>query len=210
MALAPATASAATRAADASTSSGLGNVVSRLAKTSNATFSATYNVVVAKTGQDQSITFAQAPPKFVVHTPKGSFYLSSTTVMECSGTGTVTCTKLPTAILGPVVDPLKALYDPGVIVDSLRGIEGIMAAHQAGVNVSTSSGTYNHLSSTCVTLTGKKFPTPATYCAADSTGVMDHVQAYGSTVTLTAYTTHPPASTFAPPAGAKIISIPKL
>ena len=121
--------------------------------------------------------------------------------------GSLTCESLPTALLGPV-NALKELFSPGVLVDTLKGIQGIVAAHKAGV--STSSATYGRLSSTCVTLTGKKYATPVSYCAANSSGVMDHVNAKGEpTISLTTFSSHPSASTVSPPAGATITTVPK-
>jgi hypothetical protein len=205
----PAWASAkATRVADGGTSSGLSKVIEGYTKSSNATFSATYHIVDPKTGVNETITFAQSGGKEAIITAKGSFYITPKAVTACQGSGPVTCETLPSALLG-TVDGLKELFSPGVLVETLKGINGLVATHVAGVNVATASETYGHLSSTCATLTGKKFPTPVTYCAANSTGMMDHVISNGSTLSLTTYSSHPSASTFAPPAGAKIISLPK-
>jgi hypothetical protein len=197
----------ATRVADGGTSSGLNKVIEDYTKNSNATFSATYHIVDAKTGVNETITFAQSPGKEAIITAKGSFYITPKAVTACQGSGPVTCENLTSALSG-TVDGLKELFSPGVLVETLKSIDGLVATHVSGVNVATSSATYSHVSSTCATLTGKKFPTPVTYCAANSTGMMDHVISNGSTLTLTTYSSRPSASTFAPPAGAKIISIP--
>jgi hypothetical protein len=196
----------AVRVADGGTSSGLQKVVEGYTRSSGATFSATYHLVDPKTGVNETVTFAQSGDKEAIITPKGSFYITSKTITACQGSGQVTCESVPTALIGPV-DGLKELFSPGVLVESLEGIEGMVAAHEAGV--STSSATYSKMSSTCVKLSGKKFTTPVTYCAADSSGVMDHVNVNGNTISLTKYSTHPASSTFAPPAGAKMITIPK-
>jgi hypothetical protein len=74
--------------------------------------------------------------------------------------------------------------------------------------VTTSSGTYGGLASTCVTARSPSQPTPVTFCAADSSGILTYTNASGVTVTLTAYTPSPPASTFLPPAGATVVSVP--
>lgn len=197
-----------TRVADGGTSSGLNKVIEGYTKSSNATFSATYHIVDPKTGVNETVTFAQSAGKQAIITPKGSFYITPKSVTACQGSGPVTCETLPTALLG-TVDGFKELFSPGVLVETLKGISGLAATHISGVNVATSSETYSHVSSTCATLTGKKFPTPVTYCASNSTGMMDHVISNGSTITLTTSSSHPSASTFAPPAGAKIIKLPK-
>jgi hypothetical protein len=190
------------------TGSGVGKIVQEYTKSSDATFSATYHVVDSASHTNETITFAQSPPKEAIITPKGSFYINRSVVTVCEGAGQVTCETLPSS-LGGVLDGFKQMFAPGNLVNNLKGIEGTIAAHQAGVTVSTSSATYNGLSSTCLLLRGSKYPTPVTYCAANSSGVVDHVDVNGSTITLTAYSSHPSASTFAPPAGAKVVSLPK-
>jgi hypothetical protein len=198
--------SMAPRVADGATGGGLNTIVNGYSKISSKPFSATYHVVDATTHENENITFIQDPPKEAVISPNGSFYITPSAVTVCQGSGHLTCERVPTALLGPV-DSLKELFSPGVLVETLKGIQGIVAAHQAGVN--TSSATYGRLSSTCITLTGKKYATPVTYCAANSSGVMDHVNANGATISLTTFSSHPSASTVSPPAGAKITTVPK-
>jgi len=193
---------------DAGTGSGLGKIVQGYVKSSDATFSATYHVVNATTHANETITFAQSPPKEAVITSKGSFFINRSSVTVCQNAAQVTCETLPNTLAGTVAS-FKEMFAPGVLVDNLKGIQGIVAAHEAGVSVSTSSATYGGLGSTCITMKGSKFPHPVTYCAANSSGVMDHAMSNGSTISLTAYSGHPSASTFAPPKGAKIISLPK-
>jgi hypothetical protein len=108
------------------------------------------------------------------------------------------------------INALKELFSPGVIVNNLKGIKGIMAEHPQGFSASTSSATYDRLGSTCIHLSGQKLSTPVTYCAANSSGVLDHAQANGNSITLTAFTQHPAASAFSPPAGAKVTTISKI
>ncbi len=206
---APASASALTRVADATTGSGVGTVVQGLTKSAKATFSATYHVVNPTTKENDTITFAQTATKEAIVTPKGSFYITPTSVTECSGTGTVTCAKLPPVLVAAVGD-LKELFSPGVLVDTIQGIQAVAAKHPAGVSVTTTSAKYDSLGSTCITLKGGKVKTPVTYCAANSTGVLDHANSNGSTLTLTSFSAHPSASTFAPPKGAKVITVSKL
>jgi hypothetical protein len=192
---------------------GLSTVLNGITKSSNETFSVTYHIVNPTSKQDMSITFAQSPGKEAVITSKGSFYITSSGVTICTGTGDKTCTKLPTALMGlslASIDALKELFAPGVIANNLKGIEGIVAAHPSGVSASTSSQTFDHLGSTCIHLSGHKFSAPVTYCAANSSGVLDHAQSGGNSITMTAFSQHPGTSTFSPPAGAKIVSVSKL
>ncbi len=102
---------------------------------------------------------------------------------------------------------LTDLFSPAILTNTLKGIQSEEAAH-VGVIVNKSSATYGGLSSTCVTVKGSAQPSAVTYCAADSSGILTYANAGGSTVTLTAFSTNPPASTFSPPAGATVQTIP--
>ena len=200
------------RSADAASTSGLGTVLNGITKSSSETFSATYHIVNPTTKENLSVTFAQSPGKEAVITPKGSFYITSSALTVCVGAGNKTCTKLPTSLMASSsasINALKELFSPGVIVNNLKGIKEIMAAHPHGFSATTSSQTYDRLGSTCIHVSGAKLSTPVTYSAANSSGVMDHAQANGNSLTLTTFSQHPGSSTFSPPAGAKIVSIPK-
>lgn len=189
-------------------SSGLDSVVNGITRSTGATFSATYVVTEASTGKTETVTFAQSPPKSAVTTSEGSFYIDGTSVTECQGTGSsATCTTLP-ASMTATVSGLTNLFNPGVIADTLKGVEASAAAHGAGYVISTSSATYGGQPSSCVTARGPSEPTPVTYCGSRSNGILTYVNANGNTVTLQAYTPNPPASTFAPPAGATVQTLP--
>jgi hypothetical protein len=182
--------------------------VNGVSKSSGATFSATYLTAQASTGKSQTVTFAQSPPKSAVITPSGSFYVDGTTITECQGSGSsATCTTLPSSMTS-VVSGLTALFSPSSIVSALKGVKAEAAAHSAGYVISTSSATYGGLASNCVTVKGTSVPTPVTYCGSTSNGVLTYVNANGNTVTLQSYSANPPASTFAPPAGATIQTLP--
>lgn len=179
-----------------------------ISKTTGATFSVTYQIAHGAAGPNQSVTFAQAPPKSAVVTSTESFYINDSSVISCQGTGSsATCGSVPST-MGDAVDGFTDLFSPGVLAKSLRAIEAEAEAHAAGVNVTTTSGTYGGLASTCVTASSQAQPTPVTFCAANSSGILTHTNASGVTVTLTAYTPNPPASTFLPPAGATVVTIP--
>jgi hypothetical protein len=196
-----------------SPTAGLGTVLNGITKSSNETFSATYQIVNPTSKENVTVTFAQSAGKEAVLTSKGSFYITSSSVTVCEGAGDKSCTKLPTALVGPAltsVDALKELFSPGVIVNNLKGIKGIMATHPHGYSASTSSQTYDRLGSTCIHLSGAKLSAPVTYCAANSSGVLDHAQSNGNSITMTAFTQHPATSSFSPPAGAKVVTVSKL
>jgi len=110
--------------------------------------------------------------------------------------------------MSSVVSGLTNLFSPATIVSDLKGVEAQAAAHSAGYVISTSSATYGGLASNCVTAKGASEPTPVTYCGSTSNGVLTYVNADGNTVTLQSYSANPPASTFAPPAGATVQTVP--
>lgn len=183
-------------------------VQDRITRTTGATFSVTYQIAHGATGPSQSVTFAQAPPKSAVITSTESFYINGSSVTSCQGSGSsATCGSLPSST-SDAVNGFTDLFSPGVLAKSLSAIEAEAEAHAAGVSVTTSSGTYGGLASTCVTARSQAQPTPVTFCAADSSGILTYTNTSGVTVTLTAYTPSPPASTFLPPDGATVVSIP--
>ncbi len=197
-----------TTAAGSGSSGGLDSLVSGISRSSNATFSATYLITEATTGKTETVTFAQSPPKSAVTTTEGSFYIDGTSITECQGTGSsATCTTLP-ASMSATVSGLTNLFNPGVIADTLKGVEAEAAAKSAGYVISTSSATFGGQSSSCVSARGTSEPTPVTYCGSRSNGILTYVNANGNTVVLQAYTANPPASTFAPPAGATVQTLP--
>ncbi len=201
-------AGSASTTAPAKATNGLTSILNGVSKSSSTTFSATYVVSEASTGKTQTVTFAQSPPKSSIVTSSGSFFLDGTSVTECQGSGSsATCTSLPSSLAGAFTG-LANLFSPSIITNTLRGVQAAVAANGAGYVVSTSSGSYGGQASKCVTVKGTAEPTPVTYCAATSNGVLTYVNANGNTVTLQAYSANPPTSSFAPPAGATIQTLP--
>jgi hypothetical protein len=197
-----------TTASGGGSGSGINSLVNAVSKSSGATFSATYSTTQASTGKTQTVTFAQSPPKSAIITPSGSFYVNGSAITECQGSGSsATCTTLPSSMTS-VVSGLTDLYSPSIIVSAIKGVQAQAAAHSAGYVIGTSTATYGGLASDCVTAHGTAQPTPVTYCGSTADGVLTYVNANGNTVTLQSYSSNPPASTFAPPAGATIQTLP--
>ncbi len=172
--------------------------MSSIGKGAGSTFSATYTTSDTKTGQTQTVTFAQAPPKSAVITSNGSFYIDGQTVTECTGSGPAAkCESLSTS-LGASLSGIVDLYAPRVLSATIKGLESEALAHAAGISVTTSSATYGGLASTCATVKNATQATSVTYCVADTSGILTYSSANGSTVTLTSFTANPPASTFSP------------
>ena len=192
----------------AGSGAGLASLESQVSKNANSTFSATYVITEASTGKTQTVTFAQAPPKSAIVTSSGSFLVNGSSVTACEGSGSsATCTSLP-ASMSSEVTGLSNLFSPAVILNDIKGVRAQAAANAAGYVVSSSSATYGGLASSCVTVKGTAEKTPVTYCAADSSGVLTYVNAGGNTVKLQSFSSTPPASTFSPPAGATVQTIP--
>lgn len=192
----------------AGSGSGLASIVRGIKRGSGATFSATYVTADSTTGKSQTVTFAQSSPKSAVVTPSGSFYIDGSSVTACQGSGaSATCTSLSSS-LGSSLGALTDLFSPGVLTTTLERIEAEAVARAAGISVHTSSATYGGLASSCATLTSNGQPKPVTYCVANSSGILTYSSANGTTVTLTAFTANPPASTFSPPSGATVQTLP--
>ena len=185
---------------------GLSSVVNRINDSSAKTFSATYQITEA--GHTQTVTFAQDPPKSAVITPSGSFYIDGTSIIVCQGSGSsATCNSLPSS-LSSELSGITDLFSPTTLSNSLKGLQAQADARAAGVSVTTSSATHGGLESTCFTLTKTSDATKDTYCAANSDSVLTFASTATSSVTLSSFTANPPASTFSPPAGATITTVP--
>lgn len=181
-------------------------MLGRIKRKSDATFSVTYSIV--SNGKTQTVTFAQNPPKEAIVTSGGSYYVNGSSVTVCQGQGSSpTCTSLPSSAAAGAT-AISDLFAPGVLTNTLQGIEGEVAAHVAGVSISSNSASYGGQDSTCVNVKSSAEPSGVTYCASNSTGVLTYFSAGGNTGTLTAYDGSPPDSTFSPPAGATINTLP--
>jgi hypothetical protein len=197
-----------TAASGGGTANGVDSLLNGVSKSSGATFSATYLTVEASTGKSQTVTFAQSPPKSAITTASASFYIDGTAITECQGSGSSpTCTTLPSTMTD-VVSALTDLYSPANIVNDLKGVQAQAAAHSAGYVIGTSTATHGGLASRCVTVKATAQPNPVIYCGSTAYGVLTYLNASGNTITLQSYSANPPASTFAPPAGATVQTLP--
>jgi len=185
---------------------GLRAVVNRISDSATKAYSATYQLVEGS--QTQSITFAQDPPKTAVITPSGSFFINGTSITQCEGSGSsATCTSLPSSLTSEL-SGITDLFSPTALTGSLKGLEAQAQAKADGVTVTTSSANHAGLDSTCFTIAKASLGSKDTYCASNSNSVLTYVSTSTATITLTAFTANPPASTFAPPAGATVNTIP--
>lgn len=180
------------------------SVADPIEESAHATFSASYELTG---GHLESVTFAQSPPKQAIITSGGSFYIDGTTITECHSAAAGSCTVLP-ASFSSTLDEVTQLFAPGLLTTTFQRLEAQVTAHTAGVKVSTSKGTYGGLASTCLIFTGPAEPASVEYCAADSAGILTYFRAGTTTGVLSSYSLDPPASTFSPPVGSTVQTLP--
>jgi hypothetical protein len=179
-------------------------LASGISKSANSTFSATYVIAHSQAGQSETITFAQSPPKSSIQTSSVHFITDGKSITECTGTD---CTSLPSSMAGSLTS-ITDLFSPSFMGNVIKGIQNNALSGVPGFKATVSSASYAGQASTCVTVTDTASPTPATYCAANSTGLLTYSSVAGSTVTLSAYSASPDSSLFAPPAGATVVTLP--
>ncbi len=183
-------------ATGAQANAALGSALAALTASTNATYSATYNVSTTATGANRTVTYAQSPPKEVLTTPAGTFYVDGATISACKVPGTNgACTALPRSLDG-VFNELTTLLSPRAAAPILKGIQA--EAARGGVTLSSDTGTFGGVPSTCTTANSHITKTSFQVCVADSTQVVTHFDAFGQTGTLTAYSPSPPSTAFTP------------
>lgn len=217
---------AATSVASASTSSSPWNpILHGLTKSENTSFSAVYQIVETTSGkltENEAITYAQDPPnkEIALITPSGSFYITATKTLACrTEAGHLACTQLPQN-LASTMTSVKNAFAPGNIESAVGTLQTEASAHGytlKSFSQSYGTGSGKQYASNCIKVSGPKMYGTGTYCASSSYGVLTYSQGSSSstktnTITIHAggYTANPAASTFAPPAGTTIVTIPNL
>jgi hypothetical protein len=187
------------KASAASASKKLKALASGVASEKGATFEVVYTTT--SSGQTESVTFAQSPPKYlikvgtggsVIYTGSETLYCETTT--ECISTGTA----------NPIA-PIEHLFSPTTAKAFFDEAEVEVATKEAGYSVSFSSGSYGGLSSECATVSGHG--NTGKYCVARN-GVLTYAGSASGSITLTSYTSNVPSTAFSPPSGATIITEP--
>lgn len=168
---------------------------------SNLTYQATYTYTSG--GKSSTVTIAQSAPKYYLKFGTSEFTLyTGKTIYGCTGSVCVkytTQTPLAASTLGIFNGKL---FQQTVKEDAL--VQSVLAAR--GITVSFSSKTVANLPSDCVT--ASKSGRAWTWCVATSNGVLTSWSSNHGSFTLTSFTTSPPGSDFALPAGVRIVSIP--
>ena len=204
----------------ATTGSGSGDASSKLdALTGNvkAAQKSSFQAVYTSTGggSTSTVTLAQSPPKQLFSTTDGSGSTTSlintgTTTYSCTGSGgTATCTSIGGGLAGSALTSLINVYNGSAALTVLKGWQSTLAAHIAGASLTFTDETIAGQPSTCAHWSHSG--DTATYCVTSS-GVLARVEtggsSGGSSFTLTSYTKSPPASAFAVPQGATVVTLP--
>jgi len=169
-------------------------------------------------GSSSTITLAQAPPKqlFSATDSSGStttLINTGTTTYSCSGGGssTVTCTSIGGKVAGAALTSLINVYNGSTALTVFNAWRSAIVARVAGVSLNFTDTTIAGQPSTCANWS--RSGDTATYCVTSS-GVLAKVEASGgssgsgTSFELTSYSSSPPASSFAVPAGATVVTLP--
>lgn len=179
------------------------------------TFKAVYTSTSG--GKTSTITFAQSPPKQLFSASDSSGSTTSlintgTTTFSCTGNSSsnVTCTSIGGRLAGAALTSLVNVYDGSTALTVFNAWKSAIVARVAGVSLNFTSTTIAGQPSTCADWS--RSGDTATYCVT-STGVLAKVETSdsagsGTSFELTSYSSSPPASDFAVPAGATVVTLP--
>jgi hypothetical protein len=102
---------------------------------------------------------------------------------------------------------LTAVFSPQTLLTVFQQAQAAAAAHASGYNISFSDATYAGQASKCIDFSGAG--KTGKYCVTDS-GILAYLQTPGETISLTNASSSPPASDFALPSGATVITVPSV
>jgi hypothetical protein len=177
-------------------SSSLKTIANSLKADENATFSASYNVTTPSVKTPLTFAFAQKPPNFqLIFKEAGvsvTFVKIGSKAYGCEATAAGSfCAAESTS----TVSSDLGFFEPNQVLPKIEAMES------GATGVVTSSKTFAGQPSKCVSATYAG--TKATYCVTDK-GILAYAGTASTGVTLTGYSSSPPASDFALPAGAKV------
>lgn len=185
-------------------------------KGKNATFKAVYTST-SSSGDTQTITFEQAPPKQLFKTVSGTH----TSLMLNTGSQTLTCdggtSGHPNCVdMGSTgnaaLTGMLNFYDGSFVVTAMHSWQMMIGAHMAGVSLKFHDDTIAGQGVQCATWSAQG--QSATYCVTHD-GVLAKASGSSSSgsqgsFVLTSYSTSVPSSDFAVPAGASVATIPTM
>jgi len=182
-------------------SSQLKAIENNLAKGKHITYEATYKSVSGT--QTQTVTIAQSPPKSNFSSSGGEVVDTGSKTYYCSTQGSAeTCFNAGTS--NPFVG-LEDIFSSSAALGAFSEAKEGLIARALGVKVVESGGSYGGQASTCVTVSVKG--KGGKYCVTKQ-GILSYSGTAGSYFELVKYSTSPPASLFALPAGATTETLP--
>jgi len=196
----PTTTSTSVPADESSLAAKIGALSSLLKKADKATYKAQYAIVNGST--TQMLTIEQSPPKSVFTTKGDRVIDTGKTTYYCTTSGKATCVSSKTT--NPLAS-LEAVFSAASVLAELQAGQAQADAHVAGYNITFTSGSYAGQSASCANLSTSA--ESVKYCVTQQ-GIVAFVSSLSATFTLTSYSSSPPASDFALPAGATVTSAP--
>ncbi|MGH9121560.1 MAG: hypothetical protein ACRDYC_06390 [Acidimicrobiales bacterium] len=181
-------------------SSQLSTIESQVNGGANLTYKAVYTA--STSGQTQTITIEQAPPKSVFSVGSSEVIGTGTTTYYCSTGSGASC--ISSSGANPLAS-IENLISPATVIAALNAAQAESAAKAAGYSLTYSSGTYAGQTSTCANVSGPGGS--GKYCVAGD-GLLTYVGSGTNTFELTSYSTTAPASDFSLPSGATIQTLP--
>jgi hypothetical protein len=183
------------------TSSNLKAIENSLNNGKHLKYEAVYKSVSAS--QTQTVTIAQAPPKSNFSTSTGEVVDNGSKTYYCSTQGS-TNTCLSAGTTNPFVG-LEEIFSPEAALGAFTEAKEGLISRALGIKVTESSASFGGQASTCVSVTVKG--KGGKYCVTKQ-GILTYSGGAGSYFELTKFTTNPPASLFALPAGATTETLP--
>ena len=183
-------------------SNNLKDLTNTINKAKHLTYLAEYKSV--SSGQTTTVTIAQAPPKSIFSSSSGSVINTGKATFYCSNSsGKQSCLSVGGA--NPFLG-LESLFSPAGALAALGEAKQGLISSYLGIKVNSSSQTIAGQSSTCVTVSVKG--NGGKYCVTKS-GILSYSGGTkGSYFKLTKYSSKPPSSLFALPAGATLTTLP--
>ena len=186
----------------APSSSNLNSLTNSLNKAKHLTYMATYTSNSG--GQTTKVTIAQAPPKSSFTSGSSSVINTGSKTYVCSAdSGTTSC--VSTGSANPLAG-LEELFSPAAAVAAFSEAKEGLVSKALGIKTTSSTQTIAGQPSTCVSVSVKG--KVAKYCVTKQ-GLLSYAGTSSSSFQLTKYSSKPPASAFALPAGATTVTLPK-
>ncbi len=168
---------------------------------SGQTYLATYNWV--SNGSNETVTIAQSPPKSNISSSSGSFINTGTKSYVCTGSSSSA-----SCYSSGSTNPLSALinvFSSKTALNALSQAQHGLLSRILGYKTTSSNQTIGGQPSTCISISVRS--KSAKYCVTKS-GLLSYSGTSSGYFELTNLSSSPPASLFALPAGATVVTLP--